>query len=413
MSLIKPTPVFGEKQPPPPEFKEQFLFLLEFYIYEIKGERLAKLNQMFFVPTCVNFHFLDFNDDDLEITPVNLMFEPQAGISDDIEYFYAGRSVMFSVSQHIVLQKLSELKIKLFVRKKMPENIKPDIFIEGEIDMTKQFAALRKEMFHCWHNGIPPHQIFENEIPLFFKNEIVGTIKVFIRLSSYGQSITTEFEAPKGEKSFIFKGNKTNEKSLSYKCRIIDSQEIDICQNSEDDLMRKPPCHVCQPNYPCTPCGLNFEVKKSESCLKMRTRDSSMGAKITGSEAVNCNKDNSRKQIGPIQSSRGPTQPCGKAVVLKVSGLLDVGDKQPTVTVAPECEGSKTCDPDHDIFILRIGKKGLVGPNEKSDLQLEMKTPKGPERRPPIRYETREAQTEEDTVVEKKTKPGKKKKKKK
>lgn len=51
-------------------------------------------------------------------------------------------------------------------------------------------------------------------------------------------------------------------------------------------------------------------------------------------------------------------------------------------------------DPDHDIFVLRIGKKGLVGVGEKSDIQLEMKTPKGPERRPPIRYETRDMQTE-------------------
>lgn len=51
-------------------------------------------------------------------------------------------------------------------------------------------------------------------------------------------------------------------------------------------------------------------------------------------------------------------------------------------------------DPDHDIFVLRIGKKGLVGVGEKSDIQLEMKTPKGPERRAPIRYETRDVQTD-------------------
>lgn len=407
MSLIKPTPVFGEKQPPPPEFKEQFLFLLEFYIYEIRGERLAKLNQMFFVPTCVNFHFLDFKDNDLEITPVNLMFEPQIGISDDIEYFYAGRSVMFSVGQNVVAKRMSEFKIKLNVRKKMPEQIKPDVFIgEGEIDMTMQFAALRKEMFNCWHVGVPPPQIFENEIPLFFKDEEIGGIKVFIRLSSYGQSITTEFEAPTtGEKSFVFKGNKINDKSLSYKCRIIDSREIDICENSETSSSRA----SFQNRHSCAPCGLNFAVTTKSSGA------SSMQTKITGNDAANCNKDNSRKQIGPIQSSRGPSQPCGKAVVLKVSGLLDVGDgnKQPTVTVAPESDATNNLDPDHDIFILRIGKKGLVGPNEKSDLQLEMKTPKGPERGPPIRQETREAQTEDETSAPKKVKTPKKKKKKK
>lgn len=85
-------------------------------------------------------------------------------------------------------------------------------------------------------------------------------------------------------------------------------------------------------------------------------------------------------------------------MVLKVSGLFDnddIGGKKPTVTVAGESTAKgESSDPDHDIFVLRIGKKGLVGIGEKSDIQLEMKTPKGLERRPPIRYETRDMQTE-------------------
>jgi hypothetical protein len=67
-------------------------------------------------------------------------------------------------------------------------------------------------------------------------------------------------------------------------------------------------------------------------------------------------------------------------------------------------------DPEHDIFILRIGKKGIVGAGEKSDIQLEMRTPKGPERRPPLRFETREIQTEEDTSDKKATAKSRKKK---
>lgn len=103
-------------------------------------------------------------------------------------------------------------------------------------------------------------------------------------------------------------------------------------------------------------------------------------------------------------------------MVLKVSGLFDNGDisgKKPTVTVAAESTATKSgesSDPDHDIFVLRIGKKGLVGIGEKSDIQLEMKTPKGLERRPPIRYETRDMQTEK---YEEKLPKDKKKKKKK
>lgn len=115
-----------------------------------------------------------------------------------------------------------------------------------------------------------------------------------------------------------------------------------------------------------------------------------------------------------IQTSRGAPTPCGKGIVLKVSGLIDAdGSRKPIVTVDSRLSEP---DPEYDIFLLRIGKKGLVGPDEKSDLQLEMKTPKGPERRPPIRYETRDMQTDEEiqNVVEKKGKgkPSKKKKKK-
>ncbi|XP_033224194.1 uncharacterized protein LOC117177529 [Belonocnema kinseyi] len=431
MALIKPTPVFGEKQLPAPEFKEQYLFLLEFYIHELRGDRLAKLNQMFFVPTCVGFQFLNFKDDDLEVTPVDPMFEPQAGISDDVEYFYSGRSIMFSVAQYSVTQKISEFKIKLTVRKKMPEDINPDILVgEAEVDMTKQFAALRKEMLQCWYLGVPPPQVFENDVPLFFKEDLIGSIKVFIRLSSYGQSITTEFEAPGGNKSYIFKGNKINDKGLSYKCRVIDSKEFDLCKESEDDFSKKAPCEVCQPKrHPCLPCGLSIgavvkqglEIESNlEKCLKQA--DFLFGSKVQeregGKRQISCkpvseNLSPSGKRTGPIQSSRGPAQPCGKAVVLKVSGLLDDGEnKQPTVTVANEFD-AQNCDPDpdHDVFILRIGKKGLVGPDEKSDLQLEMRTPKGPERRAPIRHETREAQTEEEAKVAKKAKSGKSKKK--
>lgn len=88
----------------------------------------------------------------------------------------------------------------------------------------------------------------------------------------------------------------------------------------------------------------------------------------------------------------------------------DEESPDPVVTVTGEDEAvtkEELEDPDHDIFVLRIGKKGIVGAGEKSDLQLEMRTPKGLDRRPPVRLETREMQTEDDNGK----KGGKKKKK--
>ncbi|XP_012150901.1 uncharacterized protein LOC105661751 [Megachile rotundata] len=392
-----------------PEVTEQYLFLLEFFIHHLTSERLAKLNQMFFVPTTISVEFLNFKDEDgIQITPVDPLFQPQAGVADDIEYFFSGRSILFAIDQYSVINKILDLVIKLCVHKAMPEGVKPDVLVgKGELDMTMPFSALRKEMLQCWHKMAPPPRVFEGEVPLMYNEEEIGNVCMFVRISAFGQTIVTEFESPpeRTVSSYVFKG--VEDKSAAYKCRIVDPHVADVCRDSKDDLAAGgPPCRVCvKEQHPCTPCGdpcgatLKPNVSRGRQCA---------GADIRPSPGSRSPSRPNCHQAGLIQSSRGPAQPCGKAVVLKVSGILDTGtDKKPTVTVAPECDAidPSNVDPEHDVFVLRIGKKGIVGAGEKSDIQLEMKTPKGPERGPPIRYETREMQTDEGK--------GKKKKKKK
>ncbi|XP_046469249.1 uncharacterized protein [Neodiprion pinetum] len=367
-----------------PDMKEQYLFLLEFFVHSISGERLAKLNQMFFVPTSVCFRFLTFNDDSIEVTPVDPMFEPQAGIADEIEYFYSGRSVMFAIAEDVVVNKISEFNVALIVQKKMPDNIKPNVLVGVSfIDLSKQFAELRCDLQCCSDNQIPPPQSCEGEYPLLFNGEMVGEISLYTRLSAFGQTIVTEFDAPpdKAEKqsTFLFRGDEIEDKTLAYKCRMINSSSVDICRESTEELGQ---CPICEPpHFSCLPCGLSFgAVARPMSPALTEIKSPIQTSASYPSPTIGS---------GPIQSSRGG--PCGKAVVLKVSGLLDAGDgsKQPTVTVVPESEATGPNNPpdsEHDVFILRIGKKGLVAEGEKSDLQLEMRTPKGPERRPPIRH---------------------------
>ncbi|XP_015586034.1 uncharacterized protein LOC107263387 [Cephus cinctus] len=406
MPQRKSSTAFGARDRPAPKLKEQYLFLLEFFVHHITGERLAKLNQMFFVPTSVCFQFLDFKDEDIQVTPVDPMFEPQAGIADDVEYFYSGRSIMFAIAEHVVINDISEFKIQLIVQKKMPDDIKPDILIgKGTIDLSEQFRKLKKEMQQCWTRRIPTPRTYEDEIPLNFQGEDVGTILLYVRLSAFGQTIITEFDAPpigrEKTSSFVFKGDENIEKAPTYKCRLIDSDDLNICNDSNDDVTQEHICPICvPPRHQCIPCGRSkgavekIPMPITPVCPAVKSVPKAL-------EDAACTKP--EKNL-PIQSSRGPAQPCGKAVVLKVSGLLDEGTKdgqlkQPTVTVTSEAEATgpnHPGDPDHDVFVLRIGKKGLVGDGEKSDIQLEMRTPKGPERRPPIRYETREVQTEED-----------------
>ncbi|XP_023246368.1 uncharacterized protein LOC106640823 [Copidosoma floridanum] len=387
--------------PPRNSCQEEYLFLLEFYVREIQSSRLAKLNEMFFVPTTVAFCFLDFNmDDGLQLTPVDPLFEPQAGIADDVESFHNGRSVLFALSREGLTNMHSEFKINMSVVKKMPADIKPDVLVgKAQIDMTPHFAALRKETIDMAKYGDSAIPCLDDEnVALVFGGCLVGSLSVFARVSVHGQTIVTEFESPSDDPStasaFLFRADDRDceGKPLGYKCRVLDPEKCDLSSLLSEDGS-KDECAVCQPpKLPCAPCRVGSGARvTSEGC----------SAPSQPRPAPECQP---KTACRPIQTSRGPREPCGKAVVLKVSGLIDfcedpTGKKQPArVTVAGEDEAATPADlsdPDHDVFVLRIGKKGLVGAAEKSDIQLEMRTPKGPDKRPPVRLETREMQTEE------------------
>ncbi|XP_014483284.1 PREDICTED: uncharacterized protein LOC106748881 [Dinoponera quadriceps] len=414
-------PAYGSREEGPPEgYKEYYLFLLEFYVKEASSKRLAKLNEMFFVPTSICFEFLGFvKEDDLQVTPVDPLFQPQAGIANDVEVFNAGKSVLFAIDFNTVIDCSVKMILKIVVWKRMPDDIKPDILVgTAELDLTNQYAALRLETLQCWTQNVATSKTFDGQLPLIHSMDETGKLDVFVRISSFGQTIVTDFNAPmpQDSRTFVF-GAEEADPNLAYKFRKVDSRTVDLSRDSSKDLQSSVTCPVCLPErYLCIPCGKMAAVEERDEKVKGARTDTAIEkkSKYTGSKS----KIYLQTSKSILQSSRDSSQPCGKPVVLKVSGLFDNGDdEKPTVTVADENAATKPddpSDPDHDVFILRIGKKGLVGINEKSDIQLEMKTPKGPERGPPIRYETREMQTdvkEEEVKDQKKKKERKKKKK--
>ncbi|KYM97916.1 PREDICTED: uncharacterized protein LOC108778052 [Cyphomyrmex costatus] len=383
------------EQAPPSVCKEHYLLLLELYVKQASGDRLTKLNQMFFVPTSVHFGFLDFvNENDLIVTPVDPLFQPQVGIINEVEVFNVGKSVLFAIDSESVMNRAAKMILKFMVKKQIPDAVKPDVLVgTGELDLSGQYAALRIEMIQDWKNSVTTSKEFDGQVPLIYNGTLSGNLDIFVRISGLGPMIITEFDAPIAQdpSTFVFGAGEADQ-ILLYKCREVDSRILDVFEDSCEDLQRPIICPVCIPEkYPCVPCGKLAAVEERNEKMRKKRIDGMTERKL---------KDISSK--GPVQYNRDPSQPCGKPVVLKVSGLFDNGDnpdgKKPTVTVAAESAATKPgdpSDPDHDIFVLRIGKKGLVGIGEKSDIQLEMKTPKGPERRPPIRYETRDMQTEE------------------
>lgn len=353
------------------KFNEQYLFLLEFFVEFIRSPRLAKLNEMFFVPTTLQFEFLELEDPEFVIQPVDSAFRPILGVADEIESFASGRSVTFVLSHDLVRDKLQEFVIRAHVHKIMPDGIGPNIEVgESQLDFSPEFSALRKEFLSTRNPSCRLFKYFDGNVPLVHCGKQVGLVRTYVRLTALGQSVVTTIECPSDLKnsrtSFHFAGEACcgDRENLEYKFRALDSDGGSLASGNK--------CWACQvPKFPCAPCGV------------------SSGAELGCTYA---------QEEGASQSAG-----CGKAVVLKVAGLVDcgTGEKvQPAVTVAPECEGLRPedlrKDREFDVFVLRIGKKGLVGADDKCDLQIELKTPKGPDKRPPLRMETREIQTEED-----------------
>lgn len=246
-------PEYGsrEEKPPPENCKEYYLLLLEFYVKEVSGDRVTKINQMFSVPTVVHFEFLDFvNDDDLQVTPVDRLFQSQKDIANDVEVFNVGKSVLFAVSFDTMTNDV-KLIIKFIVKKQIPDNINldsKDILVgTGELDLSKQYNALQLEMLQCWRQDITTSKTFNGQVPLFHDMNNAGELNVFVRLSSFGQTIVTDFNAPvpQDSRTFVF-GAQTIDQKSTYKFRKVDSCTDNLSQNSNKNVQGSVKDSMCQ-----------------------------------------------------------------------------------------------------------------------------------------------------------------------
>lgn len=253
MSTNHNEPLYGNREEIlPKDSQDYYLFLLELFVKQATGSRLAKLNQMFYVPTSVHFGFLDFVDDyDLELTPVGPLFQPQVGLANDTEMFNSGKSIMFAVDHNAVMDSTIKMIMKFTVMKKMPDNIKPDVLVgTGELDLSGQYAALRLETLQCWRKGITTSKMFDGQVSLIYNGDLAGNLDIFVRITGLGQTIVTKFDSPmpRDSRTFIFSAEEIDD-NLTYKCRKMNSRDIDLREdlslNSISDPLKDP----------CIPCG--------------------------------------------------------------------------------------------------------------------------------------------------------------
>lgn len=273
-----------DEQASPRLCRENYLLLLELYVKQASGDRLAKLNEMFFVPTSVHFAFLDFvNENDLMMTPVDPLFQPQAGVMNEVEVFNVGKSVLFAIDSEEAMNRTVKMILKITVKKQMPDAIKPDVLVGiGELDLSGQYAALRIEMIQDWKKGVITSKEFEGQVPLIYNDNLSGNLDIFIRISGLGQMIVTEFDSPIAQDSsaFIF-GAKQDDQILLYKCRAVDSHTIDVFKDSCEDLQKSITCPVCiSEKYPCVPCGKLAAVEEKDEKIRKKGGDGMIERKL-------------------------------------------------------------------------------------------------------------------------------------
>lgn len=272
------------EQVPPSVCKEHYLLLLELYVKQASGDRLTKLNQMFFVPTSIHFEFLDFvNENDLVVTPVDPLFQPQMGIINEVEIFNVGKSVLFAIDSEVAMNRAVKMILKLTVKKQMPDAIKSDVLVgTGELDLSGQYAALRIEMIQDWKNSVTTSKEFDGQVPLIYNGNLSGNLDIFVRISGLGQMIVTQFGAPTAQdpSTFIF-GTGEVDQILLYKCREVDSRILDVFENSCEDLQRPITCPVCIPEkYPCVPCGKLAAVEQRDEKMRKKRIDGMIERKL-------------------------------------------------------------------------------------------------------------------------------------
>lgn len=256
--------------------KEHYLLLLELYVKQASGDRLAKLNQMYFVPTSVHFEFLDFVDvNELMVTPVDPLFQPQVSVVNEVEIFNVGKSVLFAIDSEAAMNRMIKMILKITVKKQMPDAIKPDVLVgTGELDLSGQYAALRIEMMQDWKNSVTVSKEFDGQVPLTYNGNLSGNLDVFVRISGLGQTIVTDFDAPIAQDPLTFIFGTGEVERILYKCREVDSHTIDVFEDSSEDIQKSITCPVYIPEkYPCVPCGKLAAVEKRDEKIRKKGDD--------------------------------------------------------------------------------------------------------------------------------------------
>lgn len=158
-------------------------------------------------------------------------------------------------------------------------------------------------------------------------------------------------------------------------------------------------------------CYQEIGASMGGNALTIRVHKNGNKVEKSGGECAEPNEDYCCCSEGPPSQQNGGMDPRSYNIQpgvannspfsLKMGGNANANNNVtivPPVCTAPDgTQYTEISNPDKDVFILRIGKKS-EGADKKSNLELELCTPKGPDLKPTPKRETRDTQYDEGDV---------------
>lgn len=179
--------------------------------------------------------------------------------------------------------------------------------------------------------------------------------------------------------------------------------ECGVQSGNDQEVIREDPRAAYQ-EIGATMGGNALTIRVHKDSNKIEQLDD-VGGDVGGDGGCGCTIENfGKKKTEPQSYNIQPGVDKNVPFSFKMGGCGAAAKNNVTV-VPPTCTApdgmqyTELSDPDKDVFILRIGKKS-EGVNKKSNLELELCTPKGPDLKPIPKKETRDTQFDENDAAE-------------
>ncbi|XP_030030488.1 uncharacterized protein LOC115447522 [Manduca sexta] len=361
-----------------------------------------------------------------------VLYDPSYGRIDNFSKVNVGKSTLFAMTYDKICS-IKEFEIVIQLTKQPPCTSCVTKIGETRMDYTKEFIALREELCTKWLEQQPNDNIVCTTSTPLSKNlyylscgdddnrDSIGVIQVTTRMSFLGKEITTTFctsPQPQGT-SFLLK--KDNGMTM-YSCHKVEMDDHGKILLDESSVTKKtPPCNHHSPSRRGSPMSQlsplsskrsyepvpykyhhdNFPkydeifTKMNANELKIRVPKSSKVDRIGKYDKIQelcaceetpyntgdqiqfelprdlCNPDKTHNNYS--SNLKYTYNGCDRTCDVKDRKIINVTPLNCPVPVAME----KEIHPLKDVFILKIGKK-LETKDKKTDLEIELVTPKSP-----------------------------------